>query len=156
MPVETGIALFKPDSLAIVTNKVNSKLNQGRHSDLIRDHRNLIKLKVSIGDGRYPQKRSHNTESLRLRKRWIEKQIAAVFEIAEVQAQRTAIYDRCPDRFLSVPPVCQPHVASAAKAYAAIEFINRLKFNIPFQLLCRAVDIPSCCSSDRTQGRLMR
>jgi hypothetical protein len=68
VPVKAGIALFKPDSLAIVTNKVNAKLNQGRHRDLIRDHRDLIKLKVPIGHRRCPQERSHNTESFRLRK----------------------------------------------------------------------------------------
>jgi hypothetical protein len=156
MPVEASITLFKPDSLTIVTNKVNSKLDQGRHSDLIRDHRDLIKLKIPIGHRRCPQERSHNTESFRLRKRWIKEQIAAVFEIAEIQAQGTAIYDGRSDRFLSVPPVGQPDVASATKAHAPIEFIDRLKFNIPFQLLRGDVNIPACGRSDRTEGLLMR
>ena len=49
MPVETRIAFFKPDSLAIVTNEFNPKLEQGRHGDLIRNDWNLIQLKVPIG-----------------------------------------------------------------------------------------------------------
>ncbi len=149
MPVKASIALFKPDSLAIVTNKVDSKLNQGRHRDLIRDHRDLIKLKVPIGHRRCPQERSHNTESFRLRKRWIEEQIAAVFKIAKIQAQGTAIYDGRSDRLLSVAPVGQPYVAGATKTDAPIEFIDRLKFNIP-------LNIAACGRSERTEGRLMR
>ena len=58
MPIETRVTLFKPDSLAVVANKLNPKLKQGRHSDLIRYHRDLIKLKVAVCNGRGPEKSS--------------------------------------------------------------------------------------------------
>src|SRR6202022_2619976 len=148
MPVEAGVTLSKPDSLAIMTNEVNSKLNQGRHSDLICDHRDLIKLKVPIGHGRCPKKRSHHTESFGLRKGGMEEQIAAVFEIAEIQAQGAFFFFFFFFRFLSVPAVSQPNVASAAKAYAAIEFINRFKFDIPRKLFRGDINIPACGGSD--------
>src|ERR1700722_10275242 len=64
----------------------------------------------------------------------MKKQIAAIFEIAEIQAQGTAIYDGRSDRFLFASPICQPYMSGAAKAYAAIEFIDRLKFNVSHQL----------------------
>src|ERR1700730_5400049 len=155
MPVEAGITLSKPDSLAIVTNEVNSELNQGRHSDLVCDHRDLIKLKVPIGHGRRPKKRSHHTQCFGLRKGGMEEQIAAVLEIAEVQAQGSSIYNCRANRFLSVPAICQPYVASAAKAYAAIELINRFKFDVRSKLLCGDVNIPAGGRGDRTKGRVM-
>src|ERR1700676_1869150 len=103
MTVEARITLFKPDSLAIVANKVNSKLHEGRHSDLICDHRDLIKLKVPIGHGGYLEKRSHNSQSFRLRKRRMQEQIAPIFEIAEFQAQGPAIEKGPPEGWFFLP-----------------------------------------------------
>src|ERR1700692_3121949 len=137
MPVKTRIAFFKPDALAIVTNEFNPKLQQGRHGDLIRNDRNFIQLKVPIRHRRCFQKTRHNAQGLRLGKIRMKKQIAATFEIAEIQAQRTAIYDGCSDRLLSVSSISQPYMSSAAKAYAAIPFIDRFKFNVSHQLLSR-------------------
>jgi hypothetical protein len=155
MPIETGVTFFKPDSLAIVANKLNSKLKQGRHSNLVCYHRDRIKLKVPICHGRCLEKRGHNTQSIGLRKARMEKQIAAVFEIAEIQAQGTAIRDGGTDRFLLVPPVCQPYVASAPKAYAAIEFVNGFKFNIFPQFLRGHVNFPPRRSGNRRKGLFM-
>jgi hypothetical protein len=61
MPIETRLTLLKPDSLAIVANKLNAKLKQGRHGDLICYHWDFIKLKVPICHGRCLEKGSHNT-----------------------------------------------------------------------------------------------
>src|ERR1700688_461841 len=125
MPVKTRIAFLKPDALAIVTNEFNPKLEQGRHCDLIRNDRNLIQLKVPIRHRRCFQKTRHNTQGVRLGKIRMKRQIAATLEIAEIHAQRTAIYDSRSDRYLSVSAICQPYMSSAAKAYALIEFIDR-------------------------------
>src|ERR1700726_4060208 len=102
MPIKARVTVFEPDSLAIVTNELDSELEQGRDSDLICYYRDLIKLKVPIRHRRCPEERRHNSKSFRLWKCWMEQQIAAIFEIAEVQAQRAAVRNRCANGVFSV------------------------------------------------------
>ena len=154
MPVKTRVTIFQPDALAIVADKLNPKLQHGRHGDLVGYHRNLVKLEVPIGHGRRLEKRTHNAQGFRLRKCRMEDQIAAVFEIAEIQAQGTAISDGRPDRLFFVTLKRQPYVAGAPEAYAAIEFVYGFKFNVPCQFFCDDVNASPRRGCNRARAAL--
>src|SRR6267143_7001895 len=63
----------------------------------------------------------------------MQKQVAAVFQIAEIHAQWTAISDRRTDRFFFVGQKSQPNMARASEPHTAIQFVHSVEFNVLLQ-----------------------
>jgi len=80
MPIETEGAFLSQDSLAIVANKLNSKLKQGKAQNLVCYHRDRIKLKIRYATEDALRRGGHNTQSIGLKEGRMEKQIACGFE----------------------------------------------------------------------------
>src|SRR6267378_1937846 len=105
MPVETQLPTLQPGSLAIVADKLSPELEQSWRANLLSDHRNRIELKILVSGSRSHEERGHDTLDSSFGKLRMQKQVAAIFYLAEVQTQLAAIGNNRPDWFILVLPV---------------------------------------------------
>src|ERR1700757_3409805 len=117
MPVEAQLPPLQPRSLAIVADELCPQLKQGWRGNFLGDHWNGVELKILISGSRCSKECGNNILNISLGKRGMQKQVAAIFYIAEVQAQRTAIGNNRTDWFILIPPVGQPHATSPPEPY---------------------------------------
>ena len=86
----------------------------------------------------------------------MQEQVATIFQIAEIDSQRSAVDNRRPDWFFFVCPVGQPHMSHASQSHAAVEFIHRCEFDVLLQFFCCDVDTAARRRRYLQEGLLMR
>jgi len=86
----------------------------------------------------------------------VQEQVATVFQIAEIDAQRSAVGNRRPDWLFFVCPVGQPHMSRPSQPHAAVEFIYRCEFDVLLQFFCCDVDTAARSSRYLQKRLLMR
>src|SRR5580700_11107597 len=156
MPEKAQLSCLQPRSLTVVAKELCPQLLQRRCGEFLGDHRNRVKFKILIGGSRGSEKRGHHVESVSLGKRRMEQQVAAIFYIAEIQSQRTAIRDHRTDRFILVVPVGQPHAACPPEPYLTVQTVYRSQFWIACKLLGGDVNTAARDGSDQAKRFFMR
>src|SRR6266481_10005985 len=91
MPVEAQLPTLQPGSLAIVADELCPQLEQGWRANFLGDHRNRIEFKVLISGTRCSKERGNDIFDISFGKRGVQKQVATIFYVAEVQTQWAAI-----------------------------------------------------------------
>src|SRR5579862_2638650 len=117
--------------------------------DFLGEHRNSVEFKVLISGSGCFKERGHNVHNVRFGKRGMQQQVAAIFDIAEIQAQRTSVGDSRTYGFLFVPLECQPYLASSLESYFTVQVVHFGQFWISGELLRGQVNAATRHRSDK-------
>src|SRR6266436_2054652 len=142
MPVEAQLPLLQPRPLAIVADELCPQLEQGWRANFLGDHRNRVQLKILVSGRRCSKQCGNDILSISFGKRGMQKQVTAIFYVAEVQAQRTAIGNNRTDWFILVTAVGQPYVTGPPEPYLAVQLVHLGQFWIRCQLFRGDVNAP--------------
>src|SRR5260370_12146444 len=151
MPVEAQLPTLQPGSLAIVADELRPELEEGWRTNFLGDHRNRIELKILVSGSRCPEERGNDILNISFGKRGMQKQVAAIFYVAEVQTQWAAIGNNRSDWFILVLPIGQPDVTGPPEPYLAVQLVHLGQFWIRCQLLGTYVDTPTRDQTDQAK-----